>query len=171
MGFLRAATLMVSVLLVSSPVMADHAGQQCLDSAQLLTAFPDPVRVKPYVSKKYTIIKIDKVVANQSDTDSLKVIGFLYVLENGKQYYGPRKRQMYSRSLFITQFNFLLRIFSGKEPSKTVRATANQVAETGGGIAYISVKTKKLRSALNAELLSLSPCLSWPKGRSVIQRY
>lgn len=100
------------------------------------------------------------ITADRRDFASIvPVIGFIYVLGNGQEYYGPRSQTALSQRDIQTSKNFLLA--SNALRHATPEALQWALNSYGTASVYIDPTPQSYERAG----VSRKPCLAWPKGK------
>ena len=151
--------------LTLSAAIASAAGQHCMDSnLSILTTFPtrltSPVKLET-PSPGNVIVRIDKVEALKRDFPSIvPVMGFVYVLGDGEEYYAPRSQSVLSKQDRKASRAFMLRA----DALKTATPQALDWALSSSGTA--SVRIYPTASSYAEAGVERVPCVARPKGQS-----
>lgn len=157
------AIVLVGAMTAATPKSA-VAGQHCLDSnLSILTSFPTRMRTPTNLqtpSPANVIVRIDKVAANKRDFPTVvPVVGFIYTLGSGEQYYAPRSQTVLSKGDMEASKAFMLA--AGARRSATPQAL--QWALNSYGTA--SVRIYPTSTAFRKANVRRESCLAWPNGK------
>ncbi len=155
---------MMLLSFVLSALIASAAGQHCMDSnLSILTTFPARLTAPAKLqtpSPGNVIVRIDKVEALKRDFPSIvPVVGFVYVLGDGEEYYAPRSQSVLSKQDRKASKAFMLRA----DALKTASPEALDWALNSYGTA--SVRIYPTASSYAEAAVRRRPCVAWPKGQ------
>jgi hypothetical protein len=128
----------------------------CLDSPRAV-----PLALQSPVSRNQQIMRIDKVVSDQSNLQ-YEVIGYLYTLQDGTTWLGQRTPD-YMSAADARAINQVLALTHAPDETITEFPPVKRYGVSTRSREYFRVQITQ--PALDVLRASIDPCVAWPPGR------